>query len=160
MSKRILLLAAALWALAACEKAQNELVSTDSAQVENTEPWLLEDLTGQGQPGPAGRTTLEADFGGTRAHIDMNEEQTFATWIWNSGDSFRMFAFNANLSRYQYADFTTTGSGASAEFTAGNGFNYGAPYYSVFPGPGKIAIANYGKPEQQPMFGVTVPVRQ
>lgn len=160
MSRRFLWMAAALVALAACEKAQNELASVDLTQVENPEPWLLKDLTGQGQPGPACKTTLGADFGGTRAHIEMNGEQTFATWIWNSGDSFRMIAFNENLSTYQYADFTTTGSGASAEFTTGNGFDNGAPYYAVFPGPGKVAVFHLGYPDQQPMFGVTVPVRQ
>ena len=160
MSRRFLWMAAALVALVACEKTQDELASVDLTQVENPEPWLLKDLTGLGQPGPAGRTTLGADFGGTRAHIEMNEEQTFAAWIWNPGDSFRMIAFNQGLSRYQTADFTTTGSGASAEFTSGNGFNFGAPYYAVFPGPGKVAISNLGQPNQQPMFGVTVPVRQ
>ena len=119
MSKRFLWMAA-LVALVACEKTQNELASVDLTQVENPEPWLLKDLTGLGQPGPACKTTFGADFGGTRAHIDMNEEQTFAAWIWNPGDSFRMIAFNENLSTYQYANFTTTGSGVSAEFTSGN----------------------------------------
>ena len=132
MSRRFLWMAAALVALVACEKTQNELASVDLTQVENPEPWLLKDLTGQGQPGPACKTTLGADFGGTRAHIEMNGEQTFATWIWNSGDSFRMIAFNENLSTYQYADFTTTGSGASAEFTAGNGFDNGHNNYCLF----------------------------
>ncbi len=160
MSRRFLWMAAALVALVACEKAQNEPASIDPAQGENLEPWLLQDMTGLGQPGPAGRTTLGADFGGTRAQIDMNEEQTFAAWVWNPGDSFRMYAFNEDLSRYQYADFTTTGSGASAEFTAQNGFDFGAPYFAIFPGPGKTAISNLGKPDQQPMFGVTVPVQQ
>ena len=160
MSRRFLWMAAALVALVACEKAQNEPASIDPAQEENLEPWLLKDITGQGQPGPAGRTTLGADFGGTRAHIDMNEEQTFAAWVWNPGDSFRMIAFNEDLSRYQDAFFTTSGSGASAEFTAQRGFDFGAPYFAIFPAPGKTAISNLGKPDQQPMFGVTVPVQQ
>ena len=160
MSRRFLWMAAALVALVACEKAQNEPASIDPAQEENLEPWLLKDITGQGQPGPAGRTTLGADFGGTRAHIDMNEEQTFAAWVWNPGDSFRMIAFNEDLSRYQDAFFTTSGSGASAEFTSQRGFDFGAPYFAIFPAPGKTAISNLGKPDQQPMFGVTVPVQQ
>ena len=154
MSRRYLCMLAALMALTACEKAQEVSVLPEPAQAEeDNEPWVLKNMIDLFQPGPGGPVTLSADYGGTRAHIDMNDEETFAQWVWKAGDSFEMFAFAG--SSYQYATFTATESGAVADFTAQYSIDLDPPFYAIYPGPGKLNLYN-GKP----LFGVNIPVSQ
>ena len=155
MSRRILWMAAALVALAACEKAQEESASQLMLSVYEGDPRALTNMIDLFEPGPGAPTAIGADFGRTRAHIDMNEEGTFATWIWKSGDSFTMYAMNEEGSKYQSAKFTTSESGALVDFTSPNGFSFGPPYISVFPCPSKIAF-NSGKI----LLGANIPVTQ
>ena len=154
MSRRYLWLAAALAALVACAKAQEEPIVLEPVQAEeDNEPWVLKNIIDKFLPGSGGPVTISADYGGTRAHIDMNDEGTFARWEWGSGDAFRMFAFSGN--QYQVSEFTTTGSGSEAEFTSRYGIDLASPFYAVFPIPGR-ATTHGGRP----MFGVNVPATQ
>ena len=155
MSRRILWMAAALVALAACEKAQEESVSQLMLPVDEGDPRVLTNMIDLFEPGSAGPITIGADFGGTRAHIEMNGEGTFATWIWKSGDSFTMYGVNDARNKYQLAKFTTSESGASADFTSQSGFSFAPPYYTVFPSPSKVSF-NSGKI----LLGVNIPAEQ
>ena len=156
MSRRSLWMAAALVALVACEKAQEVPFAPEPVQTaEDNEPWVLHDLTDQLQPGPGGPVTLGVDFIGTRAHIDMNDEGTFAGWIWKSGDSFRMYGFNETKSNKQVATFSTTEEGACVDFTTRSSITLAPPYYVVFPSPPRFTMYN-----NQPLFGVTIPAEQ
>ena len=154
MSRRYLWMAVVLMALTACEKAQDVSVLPEPAQAEeDNEPWVLKNMIDLFQPGPGGPVTLSADYGGTRAHIDMNDEETFAQWVWKAGDSFEMYAFSGT--NYQYAKFTATESGAVADFTAQYGIDLDPPFYAIYPGPGKLNLYN-----GTPLFGVNIPVSQ
>lgn len=154
MSRHYLWVAVALMALTACEKAQEVSVLPEPAQAEEgNEPWVLKNMIDLFQPGPGGPVTLSADYGGTRAHIDMNDEETFAQWVWKAGDSFKMYAFAGT--NYQSATFSTTGSGPVANFTTQNGISLDPPFYTIYPSPGKIALY-----ENQPLFGINIPISQ
>ena len=154
MSRRYLWLAAALAALVACEKSQEGPIAVEPLQpAEDNEPWVFKNMIGLFQPGQGGPVTIGADYGGTRAHIDMNDEGTFAQWVWSEGDTFRMYAFDGYS--FQLSNFTTNGSGPSADFTADYGIGLDAPYYVVFPVSDKISIYS-GKP----LFGINIPVSQ
>ena len=153
MNRRYLWVAVTLVAFAACEKSLEEPVSPEPVQVvENDEPWVLKSMIDLFQPGPGGSITIGADYGETRAHIDMNSEGTFAKWVWKEGDSFTMYAFNEDRTSGQSATFTTDGSGAYADFTTTEGITLAPPFYSVFPTPGKITIY-----KNQPLLGVNIP---
>lgn len=154
MNRRYLWMAVALMALTACEKAQEVSVLPEPAQAEeDNEPWVLKNMIDLFQPGPGGPVTLSADYGGTRAHIDMNDEETFAQWVWKAGDKFTMYAYDG--SNRQSATFTTNGSGPAADFTTQNGISLDPPFYVIYPGPGKLNLYS-GKP----LFGVNIPVSQ
>ena len=155
MSRRFLWLAAALAALVACAKAQEEPIVLEPVQAEeDNEPWVLKNMIDLFQPGPGGPVTLGADYGGTRAHIDMNDEETFAQWVWNSGDTFGMYGFK-ETGGYQTSLFTTGESGTAAEFTASHSITLPAPYYALYPMAGKITV--YGG---KPLFGFNIPAVQ
>ena len=143
MSRRILWLAAALAALVACEKAQEEtVVSHQLVSAEDPQPWIIGNMFDRIQPADGAPVTLTADHGGTRAHIEMNEEGDFARSVWKSGDAFNMFAMDAQTGRAQLATFTTGESGASAEFSSPNGFSIDPPYYALFPNSNRVATYN------------------
>ena len=154
MSRRFLWMAAALVALVGCGKAQEDPLAPEPVQpAEDNEPWVLRNMVDRFQPGTGGPVTLGADYGGTRAGIDMNDEGTFAHWVWNAGDTFGMYAFSG--SGFQTSSFTTTGSGISADFTTQAGIDLDPPFYAVFPMPGKVTT--YGG---NPLFGVNIPTEQ
>lgn len=155
MSKRILWLAAALAALAACEKSTVEERTVPEAEPVDETPWILKNLFDEAIPAAGAPITLGADFGETRAHIDMNAEGTYAQSVWKAGDMFRMFAYNLSTNRYEYSDFTASQGGATAEFTTSYGFSSAPPYYATFPLPGKI-----GSSGGQVIVGVNIPVEQ
>jgi hypothetical protein len=147
-------MAVVLTALAACEKGQVVSVLPEAALAEeDNEPWVLKNMIDLFQPGTGGPVALCADYGGTRAHIDMNDEETFAQWVWKAGDSFEMYAFAGT--NYQYAKFTATGGGAVADFTAQYSINLDPPFYVIYPGLGKINLYN-----DHPLLGVNIPASQ
>ena len=123
MSRRILLLAAALWALAACEKASRESVVPETAP-ENETPWILKNMFDEAEPAGGAPRKFGADFGGTRAHIDMNAEGTYAQSVWKAGDKIIMYAFNQSTGRYKYDVLSTSQSGPSAEFETPGSLEY------------------------------------
>ena len=154
MSKRILLLVAALWALAACEKASRESVAPETAP-ENETPWILRNLFDEAEPASGAPRTFGADFGGTRAHIDMNAEGTYAQSVWNAGDKIVMYAFDWGTGRYKYDVLSTSQSGPTVEFETPGSLEYAAPYYTIFPDVRKISVYN-----NQLIFGATIPTEQ
>ena len=153
MSRRFLWTVAAMAALVACNKTQEEPVASQSLPVVESVPQDLTNILGMFKPGTGGPVTFSADFGETRAHIDMNAEGTFAQWVWKAGDSFRMYAFEE--SRYFYSQFSTEDSGAVVDFSAQNSISVDPPYYAVFPAAGKITLY-----EGQPLLGVNIPAEQ
>ena len=154
MSKRILLLAAALWALAACEKASQESVAPETAP-ENETPWILKNLFDEAEPASGAPRTFGADFGGTRAHIDMNAEGTYAQSVWKAGDKIIMYAFNQSTGQYRYDVLSTSQSGPSVEFETPGSLEYAGPYYTVFPDARKFSLY-----EGQVIIGTSIPAEQ
>ena len=138
MSKRVLLLAAALVALVACEKASHESVAPETAP-ENETPWILRNLFDEAEPASGAPRKFGADFGGTRAHIDLNAEGTYAQSVWKAGDDIIMYAFDWGTGRYQYTVLSTSQSGPSVEFGTPGSLEYPAPYYTLFPVVRKIS---------------------
>ena len=154
MSRRIFWAVAALVALAACSKTQEEPVVSPLAPAVEGESAVLPNLFSLFQPATGGPATLGADFGGTRAHIEMNAEGTFADWVWKAGDSFLMFAVGPQ--RYYTALFTATEGGSTAEFTTRNTLTQDPPYQAVFPGSNKI----YKPTSEEVQFGIHIPPAQ
>ena len=156
MSRRYLWLAAALAALAACEKAQEEIpVSVEAMTEEPIPSKVVANMFDRLEPATGDPWTIGADYGGTRAHIEMNEEGTFATSVWQAGDSFSMYAFNLKTGSGQIAPFSTEESGASVNFTTSHGLGYDPPYYTLFPGTKKFSLYNDGL-----LFGENIPAEQ
>ena len=154
MSRRILWAAAALVALAACSKTQEEPVVSPSSPVVEGVSTVLPNLFSLFQPATGGPATLGADFGETRAHIEMNAEGTFADWVWKAGDTFQMFAVGPQ--RYQSALFTATEGGSTAEFMTRNTLTLSPPFQAVFPGSNKI----YRPTSEEVQFGIHIPAAQ
>lgn len=154
MSKRVLLLAAALMALAACEKASRESVAPEAAPANDT-PWILKNMFDEAEPASGAPRKFGADFGGTRAHIDMNAEGTYAQSVWEAGDKIIMYAFDRGTGRYRYDVLSTSQSGPSVEFETPGGLEYAGPYYTLFPEVRKISL--YG---DQLIFGANIPTEQ
>ena len=154
MSRRILLLAAALWALAACEKASRESVVPETAP-ENETPWILKNMFDEAEPAGGAPRKFGADFGGTRAHIDMNAEGTYAQSVWKAGDKIIMYAFDKGTGKYKYDVLSTSQSGPSVEFETPGSLEYAGPYYTLFPDVRKISLYN-----DQLFFGATIPTEQ
>ena len=151
MSRRVLWLAT-LVALVACEKAVEERV-TPAPMLEEVISSTVKNRIDDTVPATGAPVTLGADFGGTRAHIEMNADQTFARWIWKSGDSFGMYATSG--SNWQTATFTTSGSGASADFSTSHAPTYDPPYYALFPKANKINTSN-----GHLLLGISIPKNQ
>jgi hypothetical protein len=156
MSRRFLWLAAALVALVACEKSPVEPVVPET-EPENATPWILKNLFDEAVPADGAPLTIGADFGGTRAHIDMNAEGTYAQSVWKAGDKVRMFGFKPATHNYQYSDMTTSQDGATVEFSTPAGINssYSGPFTVIYPATDKIAMYN-----GQVVLGVNIPTEQ
>ena len=153
MSRRILWLAAALAALVACEKAAEEAVVPAPAP-EAEMPGIVKNLFDQVVPAPGGPVTISAGFAETRAHIEMNDEGTFARSVWKAGDRFYMYGKTANGA--QIAEFTASADGASADFTTSGGITVDAPYYALFPAGSR----KFGKYGDALLFGANIPTEQ
>jgi hypothetical protein len=153
MNRRILWTLAALAVLVACDKTQEDSVVSQLSPVVEGESHVLTNMFSLFKPATGDPVTLRADFGGTRAHIDMNAEGTYAEWVWKAGDTFRMFAVDG--SSYTYSQFSTEESGALVEFSTQNSISADPPFYAVFPVAGKISLY-----EGQPLFGVNIPAEQ
>ncbi len=157
MSKRILWAAAALAALVACEKSYEEPSApvVPEAEPENATPWILKNMFDEAEPASGAPFTIRADFGGTRAHIEMNEAGTYAQSVWKAGDAARIFAIDLSSGGYQYAEMTAATGGASVEFNTSSGLTMGSPFYVTFPASSKVAKSN-----GRPLFGVNIPAEQ
>ena len=157
MSKRILWAAAALAALVACEKSYEEPAASvvPEAEPENATPWILKNMFDEAEPANGAPFTFRADFGGTRAHIEMNEAGTYAQSVWKAGDAARIFAIDLSSGGYQYAEMTAATGGASVEFNTPSGLTMGSPFYVTFPASSKVAKSN-----GRPLFGVNIPAEQ
>ena len=154
MNRRILWMTAALMALAACEKSFEEPVAPEPAAAEEDAPWIFKDQPDLFTPADGTPMTLRADYGNTRAHIDMNAEGTYAQAIWKKNDKFRLYGFVGTGG--QYADFTASQDGASVDFSTNAGFTVNPSHYTaLFPIPGKNSTYN-----GQKIFGVTIPAEQ
>lgn len=156
MSKRILWMAAALAALVACEKSPVEPVVPET-EPENATPWILKNMFDEAVPADGAPLTIGADFGGTRAHIDMNAEGTYAQSVWKAGDKVRMFGFKPATSSYSYSDLTTSQDGATVEFSTLTSINnsYSGPFTVIYPVTDKVS-----KYDGQIILGVTIPTEQ
>ena len=106
MSRRFLWLAAALVALVACEKSPVEPVVPET-EPENATPWILKNLFDEAVPADGAPLTISADFGGTRAHIDMNAEGTYAQSVWKAGDRVSHRVFGEGTVTRVYRDEVT-----------------------------------------------------
>ena len=153
MNRSVCWLAMVLTALVACEKSYEETLSPEMIPANEGQPWILKNMIDEFKPGSGGPLTLGADFGKTRAHVEMNPDETFAQWVWNAGDSFSMFAISE--SSYQSTEFRTSESGASVDFTTTGSLDLDPPYYSVFPMAKKVSL--YG---DQFLFGANIPSDQ
>ena len=157
MSKRILWAAAALAALVACEKSYEEPAApvVPEAEPENATPWILKNMFDEAEPANGAPFTIRADFGGTRAHIEMNDEETYAQSVWKAGDAAVMYAYNLSTNRYQRAFLTASSDGASVDFTVSGSFSNDPPYYTTFPAANKIT-----QYDGKVLFGVNIPAEQ
>ena len=154
MRSRVCCLAAALAALVACEKSYDASVSSELlSPVEDDTPWILKNMIDAFETASGGSATISADFGKTRAHVEMNPEETFAQWVWNAGDSFGMFALSG--SSFQKTVFSTTESGTSVDFTTTSSLTFDPPYYAVFPQASKVSVYS-----GQFLFGAKIPSEQ
>ena len=144
-------------ALVACEKSYEEPSApvVPEAEPENATPWILKNMFDEAEPASGAPFTIRADFGGTRAHIEMNEAGTYAQSVWKAGDAARIFAIDLSSGGYQYAEMTAATGGASVEFNTSSGLTMGSPFYVTFPASSKVAKSN-----GRPLFGVNIPAEQ
>ena len=155
MSKRYLWVAALL-VLAGCAKSYDPVVEPETATKAN-DPWVLQDLSARMKLGPAGKHTLQADFGETRSTVAMNEAETSASVVWSAGDTFEMYALDATTEELYYVPFTTTKGGADAHFSTEYGFpeSLSGPYDVFYPG-----VDKYGLADTELVYGINLPTEQ
>ena len=156
MSKRCLW-AAALLVLAGCAKSFDPVAEPESATKAN-DPWVLEDLSSRMKLGPSESHTLLADFGNTRSTVAMNEAGTSASTVWSAGDTFEMYALDAETEELYYVPFTTAQGGSDAHFSTEYGFpeSLPTPYDVFYPGVDKFGFAD----DDILVYGINLPAEQ
>ena len=154
MSRRYLWLAFLPAILIGCEKANEAVPEAEPESVEEAEdPWLFKDDRPSSLPATGKPLTISADFGGTRTHLDMNDEQTGATLVWDEGDTFEMIGI-ADATHYQYTVYSTNGTGPSVDFSTSSSLpGSNAPYYAIYPSHTKLNISNM-------LIGINIPAEQ
>ena len=155
MSKRYLWVAALL-VLAGCAKSYDPVVDPEPTTKAN-DPWVLQDLSARMKLGPAGKHTLQADFGETRSTIAINAAGTSASVVWSAEDTFEMYAVEASSEELYYVPFTTTKGGADAHFSTEYEFpeSLSGPYDVFYPG-----IDKYGFAGTELVYGINLPTEQ
>ena len=146
---------AAVAALAACSRDFVASSSPDSSSRETIfstknviHPYSLsKDII----KGSGSGSTIQCSIGeSTKTHLDMNSDGSYASIVWDAGDSFDMYSYY-NESMY-YAAYTTTSGGADATFTTGGGLPSASTYYSIYPEMvGFADLSSYG-------YGMTIVV--
>lgn len=156
MSKRCLW-AAALLVLAGCAKTYDPALEPEPATKAN-DPWELQDLSSRMKLGPSESHTLLADFAGTRSTVAMNEAGTSASTVWSAGDTFEMYALDAETKELYYAPFTTAQGGSDAHFSTEYGFpeSLPTPYDVFYPGVDKFGFAD----DDILVYGINLPAEQ
>lgn len=155
MSKGFLWLAA-LVVLVGCSKAYEPVEIPNHVQ-EEEDHWLFKDESDQIQFVSGPETTIRADFGGTRSHIEMNESESYAASVWTAGDSFTMYWYD-ETNKWSGARFTTEEGGASAAFSTGHIVSSPAPYFVVYPSAER-PLGNSSTDEKR-LIGVNLPAEQ
>ena len=155
MSKRYVW-AIALLVLSGCAKSYDPAVEPEPATKAN-DPWVLQDLSSKMKLGPAESHTLLADFGNTRSTVVMNEAETSASTVWSAGDTFDMYAVDAETEDLYYVPFTTAKGGSDAHFSTEYGFpeSLPTPYDVFYPG-----IDKYGFAGDYLVYGINLPAEQ
>lgn len=156
MSRHFYWTAIVLMALVACEKSIDSPVNLEPI-LEQEDPWLFKDQSDQIRFVPGPETTIRADFGGTRSHIEMNEAGTYAASVWTAGDSFTMYWYN-ETNKWSAAQFTTAEGGGSAEFSTEHVLSSPAPYFVVYPSA-RRPLGNSSSDEKR-LIGVNLPAEQ
>ena len=154
MSKRYLWLTVAL-VVAGCSEAY-EPVDAPGPDLEVEDPWLFKDVSVQVKAILGEELTIQADFGPTRTHIEMNEAGTYAASVWDAGDSFKMYGYDSS-NGWHAASFSTTEGGESVSFSTGNSLPNPAPYYAVYPSADKIGQSSS---DRKLLLGVNLPAHQ
>ena len=155
MSKRYLW-ASALLVLAGCAKSYDPVVDPDPTTKAN-DPWELQDLSSRMKLGLSESHTLLADFGNTRSTVAMNEAGTSASTVWSAGDTFEMYALDAETEELYYVPFTTAKGGSDAHFSTEYGFpeSLPTPYDVFYPG-----VDKYGFAGDILVYGINLPAEQ
>lgn len=127
-------------------------------ETEKTDIWLMEDMKDAMTPGVFSPGTANAEHcakeKSVKTHTELSDDASYATVVWDAGDKFTMYAYNASSDRFNYSVYTTPGGGASAQFN----YNYTVstgPCFSIYPEATKLSLYN-----NAPIFGVNVPVTQ
>lgn len=136
--------ATVLVAVVACAKSYDTDPAMDPV-LEETDPWLFQDILGQFRPGHgSGKVSAGIEDGSTRTMIDIDEAGMSAVTIWKANDSFKMYGTSDGY--YNYSTFTTQTEGASVDFTTETSISdYPEPYYAVYPEASKFGTGNDGK---------------
>ena len=154
MNRRNLWMAAALLVLAGCAKSFDPVPEEETA-TRSDNPWVLKDLSSQMMLGPAEKHTVLAEYGDTRSTVVMNEAGTAATPVWSAGDTFEMYALEAETEDLYFAPFTTKQGGSSVSFSTEYGLPDSAPYDVFYP-----CIDKYGFAGDILIYGINLPSEQ
>ncbi len=154
MKKKRILLVLLCMGIVACGKISNEVATLP--QPEKKDIWLLEDMSDRMVPGNPGGGVATAEFKeeGSKTHIELSGDGSYAKMVWNAGDSFEMITYNSSEGKFPYTVYTTSAGGAIANFTYSTTLT-DAPYYCIYPGVRKLTL--YGG---TPAFGITIPIEQ
>lgn len=153
-TRHIIIAAAAVAALAACQKAEVVPVETQEEIVTQLDPWTLCDLSYLVNPGVPGQVKVSAGFDETKTQIEMNSAGTFATTVWSPGDSFLMLSHDTENDKYYASNYTTTVGGVEADFVAEYSLP-GTEFWSFYP-----EFAGFGTYNGGLVFGVNLPTTQ
>jgi hypothetical protein len=82
----------------------------------------------------------------TRTHFEMNAGGTFASVVWNPGDSFLMLALDSASGNAYAAGYTTLEGGETATFTTLDGLPASDKFYSIYSDgiSGYADLSDYG----------------
>ncbi len=82
----------------------------------------------------------------TRTHFEMNAGGTFASVVWNPGDSFQMLALDSASGNAYAAGYTTLDGGETATFTTLDGLPASDKFYSIYSDgiSGYADLSDYG----------------